>query len=53
MMVADLLLLAHHLELEMAPAGYRLKLSPLPKFSPDRKFGFRVKRIRNPIPAAS
>ena len=53
MMVADLLLLAHHLELEMVPANYRLKLSPLPKFSPDRKFGFRVRRVRNPIPAAS
>lgn len=53
MMVADLLLLAHHLELEMVPADYQLKLSPLPKFSPDKKFKFRVKRIRNPIPAAS
>ena len=49
-MVANVLLLAHHLELEMVPADYRLKLSPLPKSSPDRKFKFRVKRIRNPIP---
>ena len=49
MMVADLLLVAHHLELEMVPANYKLKLSPLPKFSPDKKFKFRVKRIRNPI----
>ena len=53
MMVADLLLLAHHLELEMVPANYKLRLSPLPKFSPDKKFRFRVKRIRNPIPVAS
>ena len=53
MMVADLLLLAHHLELEMVPANYKLKLSPLPKFSPNKKFRFRVKRIRNPIPVAS
>ena len=49
MMVADLLLVAHHLELEMVPDNYKLTLSPLPKFSPDRKFKFRVKRIRNPI----
>ena len=49
MMVANLLLIAHHLELEMVPGDYKLKLSPLPKFSPDRKFKFRVKRIRNPI----
>ena len=52
-MVANLLLLAHHLELEMVPADYKLRLSPLPKFSPDRKFKFRVKRIRNPIAGAS
>ena len=49
-MVANLLLLAHHLELEMVPADYKLKLSPLPKFSPNKKFRFRVKRVRNPIP---
>lgn len=53
MMVADLPLVAHCLDLEMVPANYKLKLSPLPKFSPDRKFGFRVKRIRNPIPVSS
>ena len=53
MMVANLLLLAHHLELEMVPTEYRLKLSPLPKFSPDRKFGFRVRRVRNPLSPAS
>ncbi|MYF11404.1 MAG: cytochrome P450 [Gammaproteobacteria bacterium] len=53
MMVANLLLVAHHLELEMVPANYRLKLSPLPKFSPGRKFGFRVRRVRNPFSPAS
>ena len=52
-MVADLLLLAHHLELEMVPANYKLKISPLPKFSPNKKFKFRVKRIRNPIPVTA
>ena len=51
MMVAELLLIAHHLELEMVPANYKLKLSPLPKFSPNKKFRFRVKRIRHPLPA--
>lgn len=51
MMVADLLLIAHHLELEMVPANYKLKLSPLPKTSPDKKFKYRVKRVRHPIPA--
>ena len=52
-MAADLLLLAHHLEIEMVPANYKLKLSPLPKFSPNKKFKFRVKRVRHPIPASA
>ena len=51
MMVADLLLIAHHLELEMVPKNYKLKLSPIPKFSPNKRFKFRVKRIRHPIPS--
>ena len=51
MMVADLLLIAHHLELELVPKNYKLKLSPIPKFSPNKKFKFRVKRIRNPLPS--
>ena len=51
MMVADLLLIAHHLELELVPKNYKLKLSPIPKFSPNKRFKFRVKRIRNPIPS--
>ena len=51
MMVADLLLIAHHLELELVPKNYKLKLSPIPKFSPNKRFKFRVKRIRHPIPA--
>lgn len=52
-MVADLLLIAHHVELEMVPANYRLKISPVPKFSPDKRFRFRVKRVRHPIPTPS
>ena len=51
MMVADLLLIAHHLELELVPKNYKLKLSPIPKFSPNKKFKFRVKRLRHPIPS--
>ena len=49
-MIANLMLIAHHLELEMVPADYKLKLSPLPKFSPNKKFKFRVKRLRHPLP---
>ena len=31
-----------HLELELAPENYRLKLSSLPKVCPDKNFKFRV-----------
>ena len=52
-MVANLLLIARHLELELVPADYRLKLSPLPKTSPNRKFKFRVTGLRHPLEPAS
>ena len=48
-LVMSLLLIARHVELELVPKTYRLKLSPLPKFSPNRAFKFKVKKIRNPI----
>lgn len=48
-MVMNLLLIAHHLELEMVPSDYELKLSPLPKLSPDKNFRFRVVRHRHPL----
>ena len=48
-MVANLLLIARHLDLEMAPPNYRLKINPLPKLSPNKRFKFRVKGYRHPI----
>lgn len=48
-LVANLLAMVHHLELEMVPADYRLRTNPLPKLSPDRRFRFRVRRIRHPV----
>ena len=48
-MAANLLLIARHLELELAPRDYQLKLSPLPKTSPDKRFKFRVTGHRYPI----
>ena len=37
-----------HLELELAPENYRLKLSSLPKVCPDENFKFRVTGHRHP-----
>ncbi len=51
-MVANLLLMARHLELELVPGNYKLKLSPLPKVSPNKKFRFRVTGHRHPLGAA-
>ena len=48
-MVANLLLIARHLELEMVPANYKLKLNPLPKISLNKRFAFRVTGYRHPI----
>ena len=48
-LMMNLLLIAHHLELEMVPSDYELKLSPLPKLSPDKNFKFRVVRHRHPL----
>ncbi len=51
-MVANLLLIARHLNLEMVPRNYRLKVNPLPKLKPRKRFGFRVKSIRHPFAGA-
>ena len=48
-LVANLLLAAHHLELKLVPEDYQLKLSPLPKLSPDKRFKFKVVRHRHPL----
>ena len=48
-LMANLLMIAHHLELEIVPSDYQLKLSPLPKLSPDKHFKFRVVRQRHPL----
>ena len=46
----NVLLLVHHLNLEMVPNNYKLKISAFPKLRPNKKFKFRVTGIRNPLP---
>lgn len=50
-MSLNVLLLVHHLELEMVPKNYKLKITPFPKQHTNKKFKFRVRNIRNPLPA--
>ena len=52
-LVANLLLIARHLDLELVPRDYRLKLSPLPKISPAKSFKFRVTGYRHPLEPAA
>lgn len=52
-MATNVLLIARHLELEMVPKNYQLRLSPLPKTSPDKRFKFRVTGYRRPIDSAA
>ena len=52
-MTANVLLMARHLELELAPKDYKLRISPLPKTSPDKRFKFRVTGHRHPIETAA
>ena len=48
-LVVNLLVLAHHLEMEMVPADYKLRVNPFPKLSPNKRFKFRVVRHRHPL----
>ncbi len=48
-MALNMLLIARHLELELVPKNYKLKLNPFPKLSPAKNFKFRVTRVRHPV----
>ena len=48
-MALNMLLIARHLELELVPKNYKLKLNPFPKLSPAKNFRFRVTRVRHPV----
>ncbi len=45
----NLMLIAHHVKLEIVPENYRLGINPFPTSAPDRKLKFRVTEIRNPV----
>ena len=50
-LAVNLLLVVHHFTLEIAPRNYKLKISPVPSMSPNRKLKFLVARQRREIPA--
>ena len=46
----NLLMVAHYFTLEVFPADYRLRFSPLPSLKPSRKLKFRVAEQRRELP---
>ena len=45
----NLLLIAHHVNLEIEPDNYRLRINPFPTSAPSRKLKLRVTEVRNPV----
>ena len=48
-MAVNLLLVAHHLKLEVVPENYRMGMNPFPTSAPNKKLKFRVAQIPNPV----
>ena len=46
----NLLMMVHYYELEIAPKRYRLKISPFPSMSPNKKLKIRVVEQRRELP---
>ena len=46
----NLLMIAHYFTLEIAPENYKLKISPIPSMSPDKKLKFKVAEQRHELP---
>ena len=49
-MTVNVLLVAHYFTLEVSPANYKLKFSPLPSLKPSKKLKFRIAEQRHEIP---
>ena len=48
-MVVNLLVIAHHLELQMLPDNYKMRINPFPTAAPSKKLKFRVAKVRHPV----
>ena len=47
----NVLLIAHYFTLEVSPANYKLKFSPLPSMKPSKKLKFRIAEQKRELPA--
>ncbi|MYJ15668.1 MAG: cytochrome P450, partial [Acidimicrobiia bacterium] len=50
-LTVNVLLVAHHFTLEVSPANYKLKFSPLPSLKPSKKLKFRIAEQRTAVRA--
>ncbi len=50
-MALNVLLVAHHFELEIAPKNYELRINPFASMSPSKKLKFAVAGTRHELPA--
>ena len=48
-LAVNLLLMAHHFTLEIAPRNYKFKISPFPSMSPNKKLKFHISERRHAL----
>ena len=51
-LAVNLLMIAHYFTLEVSPANYDLRFSPLPSMKPSKKLKFRIAEQKRELPAA-
>ena len=49
-LAVNVLIIAHYFDLEVSPANYKLRFSPLPSMKPSRKLKFRIAAQRHELP---
>ena len=47
----NLLMVAHYFTVQVAPANYKLKFSPLPSMKPSKKLMFHLAEQRHELPS--
>ncbi len=50
-LAVNLLLMAHHFTFEIAPKNYKLRISPFPSMSPNKKLKFHISERRRDLPS--
>ncbi len=50
-LTVNVLLIAHYFTIEVSPANYKLRFSPLPSLKPSKKLKFRIAEQRRELPA--